>query len=116
MKFVTQFLAIIASAYLLELFLPWYYIAVASFVMGYALKSKANFLAGFLAIGILWFVKAWLQDSEGASDLTVRVANIFTLPKKEFLFLATSIVGGLVGGSAAWSGSLLKRKVKAYNN
>jgi hypothetical protein len=116
MKFVIQLLAIIALAYILELFLPWYYIAVASFMMGYVLKSKANFLAGFLAIAILWFVKAWLQDSDGSSDLTERVANIFTLPEKEFLFVVTSIVGGLVGGFAAWSGSLLKRKVKAYNN
>ena len=115
MKFTIQFLAIIALAYLLELFLPWYYIAVASFVMGYVLKSKANFLAGFLAIGLLWFVKAWLQDSAGSSDLAERVANIFTLPNKELLFLVTAIVGGLVGGFATWSGSLLKGKVKAYN-
>ena len=110
MKFLIQLLAIIALAYILELFLPWYYIAVASFVMGYVLKSKANFLAGFMAIGILWSVKAWLQDSAGSSDLTERVANIFTLPRKELLFLVTAIVGGLVGGFAAWSGSLLKRR------
>jgi hypothetical protein len=116
MKFLIQLLAIVALAYLLELSLPWYCIAVASFVMGYALKSKANFLAGFLAIGILWTVKAWLQDSGGASDLAERVANIFTLPKKELLFLVTAIAGGLVGGFAAWSGSLLKRRVRAYNN
>jgi len=116
MKFLIQLLGIFALAYVLELFLPWYYIAVAAFVMGYLLKSKANFLAGFLAIGILWFVKAWLLDSSGTSDLAERVAHIFTLPKKEFLFLVTSVVGGLVGGFAAWSGSLLKRRVKAYNN
>jgi hypothetical protein len=112
MKFFIQLLAIIVLAYLLELFLPWYYIAVASFVMGYVLKSKANFLAGFLAIGILWFAKAWLQDSAGSSDLAERVAHIFALPKKELLFLVTAIVGGLVGGFAALSGSLLKRKAR----
>ena len=116
MKFLIQLLAIIALAYILELFLPWYYIAVASFVMGYALKSKANFLAGFMAIAILWFVKASLQNSAGSSDLAERIANIFTLPNKELLFLVTSIVGGLVGGFATWSGSLLKRRVKAYGN
>lgn len=116
MKFLVQLLAIIVLAYILELFLPWYYIAVACFVMGYALKSKANFLAGFMAIALLWLVKASLQNSAGSSDLAERVAHIFTLPKMELLFLVTSIVGGLVGGFAAWSGSLLKRKVRAYNN
>ena len=116
MKFIIQFLAIIALAYIMELFLPWYYIAVASFVVGYVLKSKANFLAGFLAIGILWTTKAWLMDSGGSTDLAVRVANIFTLPTKGLLFLITGLIGGLVGGFAAWSGSLLKRKVKVYSN
>jgi hypothetical protein len=116
MKFLIQLLAIIAFAYILELFLPWYYIAVAAFVMGYALKSKANFLAGFVAIGILWTTKAWLMDSAGSTDLTERVASIFTLPTKGLLFLLTGIIGALVGGFAAWSGSLLKRKAKAYSN
>ena len=116
MKFFIQLFAIIVLAYLLELFLPWYYIAVASFVMGYVLKSKANFLAGFMAIAMLWLVKAYLQNSAGSTDLVERVANIFTLPKKELLFFITSIVGGLVGGFGAWSGSLLKRKGKAYGN
>ena len=81
----------------------------------YLLKSKANFLAGFLAIGILWLLKAWLQDAGGSSDLSERVAKIFTLPRKELLFVVTAVVGGLVGGFAALSGSLLKRKFKVYN-
>ena len=116
MKFLFQTIAIIIVAYLLQLYLPWYYIAVAAFVMGYLLKSKFNFLAGFLAIALLWFIKAWMSDSAGTTDFTGRVAAIFTLPKKEWLFLVTAVVGGLVGGFAALTGGLLKRKTKTFNN
>jgi hypothetical protein len=112
MKFLLQLTAIVVLAYIFELFLPWYYIAVAAFIGGYVLKSKANFLAGFLAIALLWIVKAWLADSGSPSDLTIRVANIFTLPRKEILYGVTALIGGLVGGFAALTGSLLKRKVK----
>lgn len=115
MKFFFQLLAIMALTFLLELFLPWYYIAVAAFVGGYVLKSRANFLAGFLAIAILWCLYAWLQTNTGASapsnDLAERTAHIFTLPGKELLILITGVIGGMVAGFAALTGSLLKRKV-----
>src|SRR5688572_1250879 len=101
MKFFLQTIAILLFAYVLELYLPWYYIAVAAFVMGYLLKSKFNFLAGFLAIAMLWFVKAWITESSSTTDFTERIAAIFTLPKKEWLFVITSVVGGLVGGFGA---------------
>ena len=112
MKILIQLLAIIALAYILELFLPWYYIAVAAFVMGYALKSKANFLAGFLAIGLLWFTKAWMIDANASADLAQKVALIFPVKEKIWLMLATAFIGALVGGFATLTGSLLKTEKK----
>ena len=109
-----QLLGIFALAYILELFFPWYSIAIAAFIMGYLLKSKANFLAGFLGIAILWLFKAWLIDSSGAADLAERVANIVTLKQKILLFIVMAILGGLVGGFGALSGALLKGKTRNY--
>lgn len=114
MKFLLQLSAIILLAYLLELFLPWYYIAVAAFIGGYVFKSKANFLAGFTSIALLWILKAGLTDSLASTDLTARIANIFTLPRTELLYAVMAMIGGLVGGFAALTGSLLKRKAKNY--
>jgi hypothetical protein len=118
MKFIFQLIGIMALAFLLELFLPWYYIAVAAFVGGYVLKSKANFLAGFLAIATLWSLYAWLQTNAPTTfpshDLAERVAHIFTLPRTEILILITGVIGGLVGGFAALTGALLKRKARLY--
>jgi len=108
MKFIIQFIAIALAAFLLELFMPWWCIAIAATAGGYALKSKANFLAGLLAIALLWLLKAWLLDASSAAPLAERVAAIFSL-NKSLLMLATALIGGLVGGFAAMAGGALKK-------
>jgi hypothetical protein len=110
MKFVLQLFSIALLAYIFELFLPWYYIAVAAFILGYLLKSRANFLAGFLGIALIWLIKAWMIDSAADTDLTDRVAHIFSLKQRELLFVVMAVVGGLVGGFGAMTGALLKSK------
>ena len=110
MKFILQLFGIILLAYVLEIFMPWYSVAFAAFVMGYAVRSKANFLAGFLGIALLWTIKAWLIDSGSDSDLADRVAHIFSLGEKEWLMVVMAFLGGLVGGFAALAGALLRPK------
>ncbi len=109
MKFIIQFVAIIFSSHLLAIFTPWYFIALSAFVMGYFLKSNANFLAGFLAIASLWMFNAWLADSSSPVDLADRVAALFSLQNKAMLYALMALVGGLVGGFACLTGSLLKK-------
>jgi hypothetical protein len=109
MKFVIQFIAIALAAFILELFMPWWSIAIAAFAAGYALKSKANFLAGLLGIALLWSIKAWILDASASAPLAERVAAIFSL-SKPLLLLVTALVGGLVGGFAAMSGAALKKE------
>ena len=109
MKFLIQFVAILFAAHLLALFMPWYSIALAAFVMGYFLKSNTNFLAGFSAIATLWIFNAWLVDSGSSADLAERVAKLLMLKYEIVLFLAMAIIGGLVGGFAALTGSLLRK-------
>jgi hypothetical protein len=92
----------------LELFLPWYSIALAAFLGGVLVKSKVNFLAGFLAIALLWVIKAMLSETGAPNDMVIRVANIFTLPNKELLYVVMAVVGGLVGGFGCLSGALFK--------
>jgi hypothetical protein len=71
MKFVIQTITIILVAYLLELFAPWYSIAIAAFGFGFSLKSKANFLAGFLTIVILGLFKMWITDINASENLNL---------------------------------------------
>jgi hypothetical protein len=109
MRLIYQLLIIVVLAFVLELFLPWWSIAIAAFIGGVAMKSKYNFIAGFFAISALWLGSAWLIDLNAATSLTEKVAHIFTLPNKASLFLVTAILGGLVGGFGCLTGSLVKK-------
>ena len=108
MRFIVQVIAIVVSAHLLGLFLPWYACAGVAFIVGYFLKSRQNFLAGFLAIAILWTFNAWLTDLSSSSSLPLRVAQLLGLGSVGMVYVVTGIVGGLVGGFAAMSGAMLK--------
>lgn len=109
MKLLIQVIAIIVVAFIFELVLPWWCIAIAAFAGGYALKSKANFLAGLLGIALLWLIKAVMLDASSSAPLAERVAAIFSL-SKPLLMLVTALIGGLVGGFAAMAGASLKRE------
>lgn len=112
MKFIIQLVVIFILAYLLELFLPWYSIAIAAFIGG-LVNSRFNFFAGFIAIALLWTLKAGLTESASSSDLANRVALIFPVKQKALLYLVMALLGGLVGGFAAMAGSALRaRKVQ----
>jgi hypothetical protein len=108
MKFVFQFLFILIASLIIQLFLPWWSIALVAFAGGYFLKSSQNFLAGFLSVALLWGGYAIWIDLGGAAPLADRVAGILSV-SKTLLFVLTALVGGLVAGFAALSGSILKQ-------
>ena len=112
MKFIFQLILIALIAGILELFLPWWSIAIAAFIGGMLLPSRFNFLAGFLAIGLLWLGMAVMIDSSAAAPLVGRVALIFMGLPKPALFGVTAIIGGLVAGFAAMSGGALRKQKK----
>lgn len=112
MRFPVQVLAMIVLGFLLELFLPWWSVAIAGLIGGLFVNTRHNFLAGFLAIGLLWMVKALIIDLSTDAGLADRVARIFMLHNKALLLLVTFILSGLVGGFAAMSGGSLRSKRK----
>lgn len=114
MKFILQTIIILIISWVAVLFLPWYCIAVIAFAFGYLLKSKANFLAGFLGIGLLWILKLTLSSND--SELPPMVAEIFQLEKESWLMLIAAVLAGLTAGFACLTGSLLKveKKRKYY--
>jgi hypothetical protein len=116
MRFLLQLLFITILASIMELFLPWWSIAVAAIVGGYLFTTRANFLAGFLSIVILWFITSITIDLTAGAPLTEKVAAIFSTTKP-ILFVITSLIGGLVGGFAAMAGGALRkdrRRMKYY--
>jgi hypothetical protein len=108
MKFAIQIIVTIIVCFLLQTFLPWWTMAIGAFVIGYTLGNNGyvSFAAGFLAVGLLWLGMAFYVDQSTHSILTEKVNRLLPLNS----FILTTLIGGLVGGFAALTGSLLKSK------
>ena len=106
MKFLVHSVATLVVCFILQFFLPWWTMAVGAFAVAYGLGNKgySSFFAGLLGVGILWFGMAFAIDVTTQSILTQKINTL--LPVKALII--TPIIGGLVGGFASLTGSLLK--------
>jgi hypothetical protein len=116
MKFIISTLLIILLSFCSGLFLPWWGFALFAFIVSALIPQRPGvaFLSGFLALLILWGGLAWLLDEANNRILSVKIASILPLGGSSTLLIAvTAVVGALVGGAAALSGSYLNGKPAA---
>ena len=106
MSFVLLTFAIAVLAFLAQLALPWWAIAIAA-ALGAAFLGKSgwqSFGAGFLAIFALWGIQAFLISSANEGLLAARMGVLLGgLPGGGMPWLG-GLVGGLVGGLGALCG------------
>ncbi len=112
MNFLKQTLFTIAICLVLQYFLPWWTLVLGAMLAGYWFNNKGwvSFLAGLSGVGLLWLGTSLLIDLQTQSILTEKVAKLFPTKTPALLFLLTAIIGGLPGGFAALTGSLLRSK------
>jgi hypothetical protein len=112
MKFLVQLILTIILAFILVQFLPFWGMAVAAFFVAILFNhsSWGSFLAGFLGIALFWTISAWIFSDANNNIMLERVAGIFKLTPMALLFVMF-LMGGLLGGFAAASGSHLHRIV-----
>ena len=110
MKFIFKVILIAAVCYVVELFLPWWTVALVSFGVNLVLPTKGfnAFLSGFLGVGLLWLGIAWLIDAQSGGLLTGRIAGIFEFTNPIWMIALTGGVGGLIGGLAGLTGTLFR--------
>ena len=110
MKFILQLLLIVLVTYLLQMVLPWWAIFFSAGLVGFLIggKSFSTFLAGFVGVGSLWFVQAYLIDIANNSILSAKVAGLFSLTSSIQIMLVTALVGALCGGFGALTGNFLR--------
>ncbi|MBX2916351.1 MAG: hypothetical protein KF856_13855 [Cyclobacteriaceae bacterium] len=108
MKFFIQLVATMLICLILQFFLPWWSIAIGAAGVAYVVGNKSlnSFLAGFVAIALLWVGYALTIDLKTNSILTEKINQLLPLNS----FILTMLAGGLVGGFAALTGALFKLK------
>jgi hypothetical protein len=116
MKLIVSILLTALLAFAAGLYLPWWSIALAAFIVSVAIHQRAGraFLSGFAAIFLLWGGLAWWRDMQNGHILAKKIAGVLPLGGNALLLiLVTALVGALVAGFAAMSGSYLRGSRKA---
>lgn len=111
MKFLVAILLTAVLAFISGLFLPWWGMAITSLLVAILVHQKAGkaFLAGLLGVFLLWAGLALWIDMKNNGVLSKKIASVLPLGGNAIvLILVTGLVGGLVAGMAAMSGSFLR--------
>ncbi len=111
MKFLAATLLTALLAFVSGLYLPWWGIALAALIAALIVAQHAGkaFLSGFLGVLLLWGGLAWWIDMKNNGILSKKIAEVLPLGGNSLLLiLVTGVIGGLVAGFAAMSGSFIR--------
>ena len=118
LQFILEALLIAMLGYLVHQFvpsLPWWIIVLIAGVVAFVLNTSArSFFSGFIGVALLWGVLAWQLSSANMDILATRMGELFSQSNQEQsmegisamqLIVITALLGGLLGGLGAMTGS-----------
>src|SRR5881275_1955925 len=111
-KYILSIIVTALVAFVMGLYMPWWGIAIAAFLVSAAIPQKPafSFLSGFLGVFLLWEVLAWWIDNKNNGILSQKIASVLPLGGSTVLLIViNSVIGGLVAGFAALSGTYARR-------
>jgi hypothetical protein len=114
LKYILSILVTAVVSFVAGLYMPWWGIAIAAFLVSAAIPQKPgfSFLSGFLGVFLLWEILAWWIDNKNSGILSQKMANILPFGGSSLvLIIVTSLVGAIVAGFAALAGSYLRRLI-----
>lgn len=111
MRVFISIILIIFLSVLATWFLPWWLVAIISFLVALAmmLQPAKAFFTGFVSIALFWLVAILLHDIPNEHILSGRMAKVFGLPNFSLLIVVNVFLGGLIGGLAAWCAGLMNK-------
>jgi len=110
MKFIIAILLTVVLNFFLGIYMPWWFIAIAAFVVALLVVQRPlpSFLSGFLGIFFCWLIVAWARNSGNDGILANKISHVLPLGgSTALLILIPSIIAGVVGGLAAMSASYI---------
>ncbi|HMR43131.1 MAG TPA: hypothetical protein PKC40_04830 [Saprospiraceae bacterium] len=107
-KYTFSVIFVLLCGFLLQLFLPWWIIAVVAAIASliFKLPAAGAFFAGFVAAALLWGGYAAYLDQMSGGAFADMIGKIFQGVEGATLIYLTAFVGGLAGGLGALTGSL----------
>lgn len=112
MKFTVSILITALLAFAAGLYMGWWSVALAAFIVAIAIHQAPfkAWLSGFLSIFLLWGGLSLWIDNANQHLLSQKIAIIFPLGGSAILLiLVTALIGALVSGFAALTGSYLRK-------
>ena len=112
MKFIISLILTALLSFGACLYLPWWSIAIAAFIVAALIPQKPGkaFLAAFIALFLLWGAFSFWLSNNNEHLLAHKVSMlILKMDSPYLLILATALIGGLVAGFAALSGAYLRK-------
>lgn len=113
MKPLFSIILIILFSFISCLYFPWWSIAIVAFIISVLIPQGqfASFVCGFVSLFLLWgFISLWISI-KNEHILAHRVSLlIFKTDSPFLLIVVTALLGALVAGFAALTGSLLKKE------
>lgn len=112
MKFIISLVLTALLSFAACLYLPWWSIAIAAFIVAALIPQKPfkAFIAAFLALLLLWGGLSFWISNNNDHILAHKVSLlILKMDNPYLLILATALIGALVAGFAALSGSYLRK-------
>ena len=107
--------AILVLGAITQLLFPWWISAVVAFWVGFwiADSPQRSYLYGFASMLLMWSIFAGFQSSANGGLITTAFSNVFggKVSGGQLIWL-TGLIGGLVGGFSAMSGTLLRQIFK----
>ena len=94
------------------LYFPWWSIAVAAFLVAVVIPQKPgrSFLTGFIALFLLWGGFSFWISSNNEHMLAHKISVLMLKMDNPYLLIfATALIGALVAGFAALTGSFLRK-------
>jgi hypothetical protein len=110
-KFIVSLFLMMLTAYAAGLFLPWWSLAFTCFLISALIPQKKwiSFVTGFLSQLILWGGLSAFISIQNNHLLAHKLSTLLLKQDNpSLLILITALIGAMVGGFAAWSGSFVR--------
>ncbi len=113
MKFIISAILIILFSFLGGLYFAWWIVAIVAFLVSILIQQRhfISFICGFVSLFLLWgFLSFWISV-QNEHILAHRVSLLIFKTDSPFLLIfATALIGALVAGFAALTGSYIRKE------